>query len=340
MAKLNLTANGSEQQILLEHLTPLISDVLAEKINNGVTIEKDGKQLLSKKTLDTLMNYLSEQAKNKIPEKERHGKKYVCMEGADILNYAIHYFEEDSIEGKLYNADGTEYKVEPKVQPKPVTPIKPAAPTPPKPQLNIFDMLSNDTEQPAETPPNPVVIQPEPEQKKGSPTYQHYLTVKEKYKNCLLFYRLGDFYELFNGDAVTAADMLNLTLTGRDFGLAERVPMVGVPFHAVEPYIKKLVNNGYKVAVCERLDGNTERTVERVIAPEPTEVEQLDDDYEDLNEDEMRKFDGDITEPAEPAEQPDDEGFDLVTEKERLKAFDTQALCLLGELFNNEIDIQ
>ena len=151
----------------------------------------------------------------------------------------------------------------------------------------------------------------------------------------------SDFYEMFNGDAVTASDILNLTLTGRDCGLTERVPMTGIPFHAVDNYISKLVAAGYKVAVCERLDGNSERTIERVITPKPTEPEQLDDDYNDLTEEEMRKFDGDLAEPDEPAEQSDDnDDFDIVTEKERLKAFDTQALCLLGELFNNEIDIQ
>ena len=82
---------------------------------------------------------------------------------------------------------------------------------------------------------------------------KHYLTVKERYPDCIIFYRLGDFYEMFFEDAVEASKVLDLTLTGRDCGLEERAPMCGVPFHASEGYIAKLVENGYKVAICEQL---------------------------------------------------------------------------------------
>ena len=81
----------------------------------------------------------------------------------------------------------------------------------------------------------------------------HYLTVKEQYSDCIIFYRLGDFYEMFFEDAKTASKVLDLTLTGRDCGLEERAPMCGVPFHAAEQYIGKLVSAGYKVAICEQL---------------------------------------------------------------------------------------
>ncbi len=81
----------------------------------------------------------------------------------------------------------------------------------------------------------------------------HYLSVKEEYKDCIIFYRLGDFYEMFFDDAITASKVLDLTLTGRDCGLEERAPMCGVPFHAAEQYIGKLVSAGYKVAICEQL---------------------------------------------------------------------------------------
>ena len=81
----------------------------------------------------------------------------------------------------------------------------------------------------------------------------HYLTVKEQYKDCIIFYRLGDFYEMFFEDAKTASQVLDLTLTGRDCGLEERAPMCGVPCHAAEQYIGKLVSAGYKVAICEQL---------------------------------------------------------------------------------------
>ena len=100
---------------------------------------------------------------------------------------------------------------------------------------------------------------------------QHYLSVKEKYKDCLIFYRLGDFYEMFFDDAVKASAILELTLTGRDCGLKERAPMCGVPYHAVDGYIAKLVASGEKVAICEQLEdasqakGMVERGVIRVV---------------------------------------------------------------------------
>ncbi len=92
----------------------------------------------------------------------------------------------------------------------------------------------------------------------------HYLTVKEQYSDCIIFYRLGDFYEMFFEDAKTASRVLDLTLTGRDCGLEERAPMCGVPFHAAEQYIGKLVSAGYKVAICEQLtEPNGKELVQR-----------------------------------------------------------------------------
>ena len=82
---------------------------------------------------------------------------------------------------------------------------------------------------------------------------QHYYRVKEQYKDCILFYRLGDFYEMFFEDAIKASALLELTLTGRDCGLSERAPMCGVPYHAADFYIAKLVSKGEKVAICEQL---------------------------------------------------------------------------------------
>ena len=86
-----------------------------------------------------------------------------------------------------------------------------------------------------------------------SPMMEHYLSVKEKYKDCIIFYRLGDFYEMFFDDAKKASELLDLTLTGRDCGLKERAPMCGVPFHSADSYIAKLVGFGEKVAICEQL---------------------------------------------------------------------------------------
>ena len=86
-----------------------------------------------------------------------------------------------------------------------------------------------------------------------SPMMQHYLQTKEKLKDCIVFYRLGDFYEMFFEDAIKASSLLDLTLTGRDCGLEERAPMCGIPFHAADVYISKLVSLGEKVAICEQL---------------------------------------------------------------------------------------
>ncbi|MBQ7652961.1 MAG: DNA mismatch repair protein MutS [Clostridia bacterium] len=100
---------------------------------------------------------------------------------------------------------------------------------------------------------------------------RHYFEIKEKYNDCILMYRLGDFYEMFFSDAEVVSKELELTLTGRDCGLKERAPMCGVPYHAVDVYISRLINRGYKVAICEQLTnpgdqkGMVERDVVRVI---------------------------------------------------------------------------
>lgn len=105
-----------------------------------------------------------------------------------------------------------------------------------------------------------------------SPMMEHYLQTKEKYKDCVLFYRLGDFYEMFFDDAVRVSKLLDLTLTGRDCGLEERAPMCGIPFHAADTYIAKLVSLGEKVAICEQLSdpkagrGMVDRDVIRVVS--------------------------------------------------------------------------
>src|SRR5574344_2656513 len=87
-----------------------------------------------------------------------------------------------------------------------------------------------------------------------SPMMKQYMDIKKDHEDELLFYRIGDFYELFFEDALEASHALELTLTGKNAGLKERVPMCGVPHHAVKPYIEKLVNKGYKVAICEQVE--------------------------------------------------------------------------------------
>ncbi len=117
-----------------------------------------------------------------------------------------------------------------------------------------------------------------------TPMMQQYLTLKAKYQDCMLFFRLGDFYEMFFDDAKTASRELELTLTGKDCGLEERAPMCGVPYHAVNTYVEKLISRGYKVAICEQLEdpalakGLVERDVIRIITPgtviEPTMLDE------------------------------------------------------------------
>ena len=106
-----------------------------------------------------------------------------------------------------------------------------------------------------------------------SPMMRHYLATKEEYKDCILFYRLGDFYEMFFDDAITTSRELELTLTGKDCGQEERAPMCGIPFHAAEVYISRLIGKGYKVAICEQVEdpkqakGIVKREVIRVVTP-------------------------------------------------------------------------
>lgn len=106
-----------------------------------------------------------------------------------------------------------------------------------------------------------------------TPMMQQYLDIKEQYKDCVLFFRLGDFYEMFFKDAETASKELEITLTGRDCGLDERAPMCGIPFHAADSYIARLINKGFKVAICEQVEdpalakGIVKRDVIRVVTP-------------------------------------------------------------------------
>lgn len=354
--KLNLTATGKPQELILAYLQKNASDVLAEKINNGVRIMKDGKTLINKKTLDGFMKFAEGEAR-KLAEK---GANSACVEDSVVYGWAIHYFEEDSIEGKLYNEDGTEYKPPKPVQ-KTTTPAVPYTPPKPKPepQLSMFDMLG---EQKKEEPAPQVkeddgddepteediaeVMEREQEEQKIAPPlppvqphpsawYERYLSVKAKYTDSILFYRLGDFYEIFGNDAGITADVLDLTLTGRDCGLKERVPMTGIPFHAADAYITKLVSHGYKVTVAEPIGGELR---ERTIEPSAEELNIDEETGEVLPVEEMRKFDGDIEEPKLPTTQtvtPDDGDDDLPPLD--TDAYDPEALSVLDELFGNMI---
>ena len=110
-------------------------------------------------------------------------------------------------------------------------------------------------------------------EKKYTPMMQHYLQLKEENPEPILFYRLGDFYEMFFEDAKLASQELDLVLTGRSAGVEEKVPMCGIPYHAASSYIQRLIKKGYKVAICEQLSdpatskGLVDRGIIRIITP-------------------------------------------------------------------------
>ena len=119
-----------------------------------------------------------------------------------------------------------------------------------------------------------------------SPMMQQYMEIKENYKDCILFFRLGDFYEMFFDDAKTASAELELTLTGKNCGLEERAPMCGVPFHSADTYVARLVEKGYKVAICEQTEdpqtakGIVKREVIRIVTPGTVTSENILKDSE------------------------------------------------------------
>lgn len=132
--KINLQAKDESQKRILEYLEANASDILADKINNGVQIEKDSKKLLSKKDLDSFFVY----AQNEARKLAEQGKNYACIEDKTVYGWAIHYFEEDSIEGKLFNLDGSEYE-----PPKPVRKETPKVEVKEKPkQPSLFDFIT------------------------------------------------------------------------------------------------------------------------------------------------------------------------------------------------------
>ena len=196
MKQLNLEAKTKEQQRIKAYLEENASDILAGKINNGVLIKKDGKILLNRKTMDGFMSFATEEARKQAEK----GARYAMVEDAVVFGWAVHYFEEDSIEGTLYNEDGSEYKTQSKPATKAPT-VKPQPKPQPKPQMSMFDLMGEDLEgKPEEekpeddedTMPSDEEIQEimaeiaEEEKAKQqkltvSPVYQKYLDVQNRY---------------------------------------------------------------------------------------------------------------------------------------------------------------
>ncbi len=347
MVTLNLETKSDTQERLKTFLEQNASEVLAEKINNGVFIEKDGKRLLNKKDLSGFVKYATEQAKQQAAK----GETGAFVEDDIVFGWLIHYFEENDIIGKLYDKNGMEYQpTKPKSATATSASYTPPKPTP-KPQLNIFDMLTGettenndnspqteviaDTAKPTEKAISPVISANKPN-KQPSVFYQTYLKLIDRYEGFLILLRLGDFYEAFNDHATTLANELNLTLTGRDCGLDERVPIVGIPEHAVYDYINKIVEHGYKVILAEDLD-----TV--------LEFENIDEceEPEELSEEEMRKFDSCVDESSDElptvskivGTTDDDEDCTELLNAEAAKAFDQEVICIISDLLDGQITL-
>lgn len=354
MAQLKLTANTPSEQRILEYLQNNASETLAEKINNGTPFEKDGKTLTNKKSLSGFMKYACGEARNLAAKDETAA----CVEDSVVYGWAIHYFEEDSIEGTLYTLDGSEYIPEKKsahvskqtAKTSVASATTPAVSTPQNKQESLFDMLSSmqpvpeiapsdeptpeELQEALEETANEEIVAEPPKPRNLSPVYAEYLKIKEKYPDCIVAYRLGDFYEILDIDAVTVAKELDLTLTSRDCGLDTRVPMVGFPYHAADIYISKIIERGHKIAVCERLD-------EIKLLPEPKPQEVDEETGEILSYEEMKEFDGDITEPPHLSEnlpahnETDVENTLLEEEKAFAEAFDPEAVCALADLLGD-----
>ena len=332
MKQLNLEAKTKEQQRIKAYLEENASDILAGKINNGVLIKKDGKILLNRKTLDGFMSFATEEARKQAEK----GARYAMVEDDVVFGWAVHYFEEDSIEGTLFNEDGTEYKTQPKQTAK--APTVKAQPKPqPKPQMSMFDLMGENLEgKPEEEKPEDdedtmpsdeeiqeimaeIAEEDKKKQASTSPVYRKYMEVQDRYPQAIIAMRLGDFYEVFGKNAEVLANELPLTLTGRDCGLESRVPMVGFPYHASEMYFGKILSNGHTLVVMENDDEVRELPSAQGVDLETGEI---------LSEEEMREFDGDI-------EEPKDLDDDIDT-----SAFDKDALCKLDEMFGDKITLR
>ena len=367
MPKLNLETKNKAQELIKAYLEENASAILADKINNGVRIQKDGKTLISKKTLDGFMTYATNEAKKQAEKSARSA----CIEDAMVYGWAVHCVEEDTIEGTLYNEDGTEYKPQkPAAKPKPAVSSPAPAASKPKPQMSLFDMLdapSNEQTTPSETeepdeqdiPDDEDDVISEEEQREilaeiaaeeeqeraaaeqqreieqkpvpkpaGSPLWQNYTALQSKYPEHILTCRVGDFYEVFGDNAKLLAEPLNLTLTSRDCGLAERVLMVGFPYHAADNYISKAVESSLKIAVAESFDEPV-KLYEQQTAPQPPVPDEPVKHWVD----EKTYIDEDGVVHNLDEETDDGPTFDIA-------AFDTEALAILDELLGNQIEMR
>lgn len=284
--KLNLTAQNKQEELVLKYLQDNASDVLANKINNGTPFEKDGKPLLNKKTLAGFMRFACDEAR-KLAEK---GANSACIDDTTVYGWAIHYFEEESIEGTLYAIDGAEYKPTVKRVESNTVKTKPE----PKKQENVqYSFFDNLTEQEVkehetdnssvDTDENEVIEQngndeqtPVASNTPNGTLFEKYQALQQQNPAYVIAYRLGDFYEILGDKAVAIAREIDLTLTSRDCGLQERVPLVGFPYHAAEIYFNK-VSVHHDILVVEtngqtRIISKTKPERQRIVDVETGEI--------------------------------------------------------------------
>ena len=255
--KLNLEAKTPAEQKVKAYLEQNASEVLAHKINEGVRIVKDGKTLMNKKTLSGFLKFACDEAKKQAEK----GAQSACIDDAVVYGWAVHYFEEDSIEGTLCNEDGTEYTAPMSKAASLPTKYEPPKPTP-QPQMSLFDMLPAKQE----TQP-PVIDEPDDE-----PTDEDYAEAEE---------------------------------------VAQTPPTPAQP--------------------------QDSPAWQRYVDPETGEI------IDDLSEEEMREFDGDIDEMLPDTPITDTKNTASMSEDEDepdMSAFDMNALCILSELFDNELELR
>lgn len=293
--ELNLTAQNKQEELVLKYLQDNASETLADKINNGTPFEKDGKPLLNKKTLAEFVKYACDEAR-KLAEK---GANSTFIDDQTVYGWAIHFFEEDSIVGTLYNDDGTEYK--PTVKRVESNTVK-AKPEPKKQENVQFSFFDNLTEQEVkehetdnssvDTDENEVIEQNGNDEQtlvaNNTPNgtfFEKYQALQQQNPAYVIAYRLGDFYEILGDKAVAIAREIDLTLTSRDCGLEERVPMIGFPYHASENYFAKIAKT-HDLLVVEtdgqtRIISKTKPELQRIVDYETGEI--LGEDLEQKN---------------------------------------------------------
>ena len=296
--ELNLTAQNKQEELVLKYLQDNASETLADKINNGTPFEKDGKPLLNKKTLAGFMKYACDEAR-KLAEK---GANSTFIDDQTVYGWAIHYFEEESIEGTLYTIDGAEYK--PTVKRVESNAVK-AKPEPKKQesvQFSFFDSLAEQEvkehktdNSSVDTEENEVIEQNGNDEQtsvvSNTPNgtfFEKYQALQQQNPAYVIAYRLGDFYEILGDKAVTIAREIDLTLTSRDCGLQERVPLVGFPYHTAEIYFNK-VSGHHDILVVEN-NGQT-----RIISKTNPERQRIVDvETGEILSDENTKTDNDV----------------------------------------------